>query len=103
LSRPSSAGDPALAWFGHAALAVVRHPSLWGVGVRQLLVLAPAGWWRRRPFLPLPDRDYLRFRLETAYGGTGFDHEPEPDDLLTYLRWCKDTAPIWRRSEPGHN
>ena len=41
------------------------------------------------PFLPLPDRDYLRFRMETAYGGAG-DQQPKPADLLTYLRWCRD-------------
>ena len=26
------------------------------------------GWWRRFPFLPLPARDYLRWRMHTAYG-----------------------------------
>ena len=33
--------------------------------------LARPGWWRRPPFLPLPAPDYLRFRMETAYGGAG--------------------------------
>ena len=28
----------------------------------------PPGWWRRAPFTPRPDRAYLRFRTETAYG-----------------------------------
>lgn len=73
-----------------AALAIVlRHPPLWWVGARQARRLAPRGWWRRPPFLPLPDPDYLRFRLETAYGGAG-DQRPEPADLVTYLRWCQD-------------
>ena len=71
-----------------AAAAVARHPSLWPTAVRQALVLAAPGWWRRRPFLPLPSPDYLRFRLQTAYGGDG-DRAPEPDDLVTYLRWCR--------------
>ncbi|MGQ0433428.1 MAG: hypothetical protein ACT452_13580 [Microthrixaceae bacterium] len=72
------------------ALAIVlRHPSLWWVGLRQVRRLAPKGWWRRPPFLPLPDAAYLRFRLETAYGGAG-DQLPEPADLTTYLRWCRD-------------
>lgn len=52
-------------------------------------MLAPPGWWRRPPFLPLPAPDYLRFRMETAYGGAG-DQEPDPGDLVTYLRWCRD-------------
>ena len=24
-------------------------------------------WWAQSPFLPLPDRDYLRWRMYTAY------------------------------------
>ena len=69
-------------WWARAAWAVLRHPALWGVAVAQALRLAPAGWWRRPPFLPLPDPAYLRFRLETQYGS---DHEPEPQDVVTYL------------------
>jgi hypothetical protein len=55
--------------------------------VRQAVVLAPRGWWRRRPFLPLPDRDYLRFRMVTAYGDP--ERAPEPQDVVTYLEWCR--------------
>jgi hypothetical protein len=73
-------------WWGRAAVAVLRRPSLWGVAIVQALRLAPAGWWRRKPFLPVPDPSYLRFRLETQYGS---DHEPEPDDVVTYLHWCR--------------
>jgi hypothetical protein len=87
--RPSGAPPVPAAWARHAALAVGRHPSLWATALRQVVVLAAPGWWRRRPFLPLPDADYLRFRLETAYGGAG-DREPGPADLVTYLRWCRD-------------
>jgi hypothetical protein len=75
-------------WFGRALLAVAAHPSLWVTGARQALVLARPGWWRRSPFLPLPAPDYLRFRLETAYGGQG-DRPIEPADLVAYLRWCR--------------
>ncbi|MBN2622748.1 MAG: hypothetical protein JXA83_05240 [Acidimicrobiales bacterium] len=75
-------------WARGAAVVVARHPTLWLTGLRQVLVLAAPGWWRRRPFLPLPAPGYLRFRLQTAYGGAG-DHAPEPDDLVTYLRWCR--------------
>ena len=73
-------------WWGRAALALLRHPSLWGVAVVQVLRLAPSGWWRRPPFLPVPDASYLRFRLETQYGD---DHEPEPEDVVAYLHWCR--------------
>src|SRR3546814_12234003 len=71
-----------------AALVVARHPSLLATGIRQVRVLAGPGWWRRPPCRPLPAPDYLRFRLETAYGGAG-DVAPRPADLVTYLRWCR--------------
>ncbi|MDQ6697620.1 MAG: hypothetical protein M3Z46_09220 [Actinomycetota bacterium] len=69
---------------------MARHPSLWATAAGQVLRLATPGWWRRRPFLPLPDPAYLAFRLETAYGD---DRRPDPADVVTYLRWCHD----WRR------
>lgn len=80
-----STGSPA--WLGRAGVAIARHPLLWPTALRQALVLAPAGWWRRAPHLPLPDAAYLRFRMVTQYGDP--DHEPEPEDLLTYLHWCR--------------
>lgn len=75
-------------WAVAAVGAVARHPSLWPTAARQALVLAAPGWWRRRPFLPLPTPEYMRFRLQTAYGGDG-DRAPEPSDLVTYLHWCR--------------
>jgi len=81
-------------WRGwvRAAAALLGHPRLWPVAVVQAGRLARPGWWRRPPFLPLPDRGYLRFRMVTAYGGDG-RRAPEPDDLLAYLRWCRS----WNR------
>jgi len=73
--------------WGATARAVVRRPDLWGVGLRQVRVLAPPGWWRRAPHLPVPAPDYLRFRLVTQYGDAA--HEPDPADVVTYLAWCK--------------
>jgi hypothetical protein len=70
-----------------SAAAVAGEPALWPTAVRQLARLAVHGWWRRPPFLPLPDRDYLAFRLQTMYGDTAAG--PEADDLLTWLRWCR--------------
>ena len=83
-------GAPAIGgrWAVAAARAVARHPSLWPTAVRQALVLAAPGWWRHRPSLPLPAPDYLRFRLQTAYGGAG-DRAPDPADVVTYLHWCR--------------
>ena len=72
--------------------AVVVRPPLWPTAVRQAVLLAPPGWWRRSPFLPLPHREYLAFRLETMYGGAA--PHPEPGDVVDYLRWCRS----YRRS-----
>lgn len=71
-----------------ALVAVLPHPALWATAARQARALAPSRWWRRPPFLPVPTRDYLRFRMETAYGGAG-DQPLVPQDLVTYLRWCR--------------
>ena len=70
-----------------AAVAVALRPRLWPVAVRQLLLLAPRGWWRRPPFLPRPDPDYLAFRLQTMYGDPA--HVPTAADVVGYLRWCR--------------
>ena len=43
-------------------------------------------WWRRPPFLPLPARDYLRWRLYTAYGDAHI--VPPAEDLIRYARWA---------------
>lgn len=67
-----------------AGLAL-RHPGL------LLPLLAAAwrfrarGWYRRRPFLPLPPPEYVAWRLHTAYGRE--DAVPPAADLERYLRW----------------
>jgi hypothetical protein len=81
-------------------VAVAGEPELWPTAVRQLWRLAPTGWWRRPPFLPVPDRDYLGFRLQTMYGDTTRD--PASTDLLTWLRWCRQFDQLQTgRAEPG--
>lgn len=67
--------------------AVAAHPSLWATAARQWRRTTPRGWWRRRPFLPVPSGEYLRFRLVTQYGS--YDHPVAADDVLNYLAWCK--------------
>jgi hypothetical protein len=74
--------------FGPVVAVVVVRPRLWPVAVATLLRLARPGWWRRWPLLPLPDVDYWRFRMVTAYGGTG-DALPVPLDVVAYLDWCR--------------
>jgi hypothetical protein len=87
MARPSRAVP--LRAFVPGALRVVVAPSLWGVALRQLVATSPPGWWRRAPFTPRPDRAYMRFRAETAYGPGA---RPGSDDLAAYLRWCRDAG-----------
>lgn len=76
-----------------AARVVLVRPGLWTVAVRQWFVLARSGWWRRPPFLPVPDPAYLRFRLQTMYGGDPAAGATaaafSADDLVAYLQWCR--------------
>lgn len=43
-------------------------------------------WHARPPFLPLPARDYLRWRMYTAYGDP--DAVPPVADVIRYARWA---------------
>ncbi len=73
-----------------------RRPDLWATAVRAGLSMAPTGWWHRPPFLPLPDRRWLRFRLETAYGGDGRFGPDSPFDVEDLITWLE-----WRKAWPG--
>jgi alpha-beta hydrolase superfamily lysophospholipase len=79
---------------GRAAAAVVVRPGLWATAVVQVFRLAPGGWWRRWPPVPVPDPEYLRFRLQTQYGDPSRD--PEPADLVAYLEWCRGYGKVAR-------
>lgn len=47
------------------------------------------GWLRQAPFLPLPDRRYLRWRMLTAYGDP--DAVPPMEDVIGFARWRRQT------------
>ena len=81
-------------WVRRAAVAVVVRPRLWRTALRQLLGLARPGWWHRWPPFPSPDAAYLSFRLVTQYGAA--DHAPEPDDVVSYLEWCREARDFLR-------
>jgi hypothetical protein len=75
-------------WWAAIGRVAVR-PALWPTALRTGVRAARPGWWHRPPFLPVPDRAYVAFRLETQYGTDG---APEPRDLVTYLEWCRTEA-----------
>ncbi len=45
-------------------------------------------WYRLPPFLPLPPREYVRWRMFTAYG----DEEAVPPvaDVIRFARWRRE-------------
>ena len=65
--------------------AIIRRPTLWPEALRALVAFTPSGWWRKPPFLPVPRRAYVRWRLQTAYGSS--DARPSPIDLVHFLQW----------------
>ena len=70
-------------------IAVLCRPSLWITALIQVFRLTPRRWWARAPFLPVPTREYIRFRVLTQYGERG--HTLEVADVLSYLRWLKES------------
>ena len=68
------------------ALRSVMHPTLALDLVRVAWRFRAREWYRRPPFLPLPDATYLKWRMYTAYGD--FDAVPSPDEVERYVRWA---------------
>lgn len=42
-------------------------------------------WFRRPPFLPVPPREYVRWRMYTAYGRE--DAVPPLEDVVRFAAW----------------
>lgn len=76
------------------------RPSLWITALVEAKRFVPDDWLRRKPYLPIPDPDMIRFRVSTQYG----DSESPlvvglvVGDVLTWLRWCKSENRNRRRS-----
>jgi hypothetical protein len=57
--------------------------------LRTAWVFRRRNWWRQVPFLPVPDRDYLGWRMYTAYGDE--TAVPPADDVISFARWRRET------------
>lgn len=66
-------------------LAALRRPWIVPAMISAAWAFRARGWHRRPPFLPLPSKDYMRWRMETAYGDPGA--KPSVDDVADFLRW----------------
>jgi hypothetical protein len=47
--------------------------------------LRPHRWWTQLPFLPLPEPEYVRWRLYTAYGNRR--QRPTLSDIASFAVW----------------
>ena len=72
---------------------LLMRPRLWPTALRVLASHSRQGWWHQRPFLPIPSRAYIGFRLETQYGRSDGFAVAEPSDVVEYLEWVRD----WNR------
>ncbi len=65
--------------------ASLRRPALAVDLIRVAWRFRAGGWYARFPFLPLPSRPYMRWRMHTAYGDP--DRVPPAEDIIRYARW----------------
>lgn len=66
---------------GHPRLALDLLRTAWAFRRRR--------WWAAAPYLPLPDRTYLRWRMYTAYADEAA--VPPADDVVRFARWRRET------------
>ena len=52
-------------------------------------------WYARAPFLPLPPRSYVDWRMETAYGDANAN--PPANETERYLAWSARMRRLMRR------
>ena len=72
------------------AALLLRHPLLLGPLLHAAWRFRARSWWRRPPFLPLPPRRYLEWRLATAVGTS--EAIPTAAQLARDLRWTRQAA-----------
>ncbi|MGH7670109.1 MAG: hypothetical protein ACRENQ_11515 [Gemmatimonadaceae bacterium] len=68
------------------ALRSVANPATGVALLRVAWRFRERGWNRHFPFLPLPAREYVQWRMHTAYGS--YDFVPPADDVVRYARWA---------------
>lgn len=52
-------------------------------------------WYRRAPFIPFPPEEYMRWRMDTAYGNP--DAVPPPEEFERFVVWAARMRRIARR------
>lgn len=64
----------------------IRNPAIGVALFRVAWRFRQRGWHTRFPFLPLPAKPYVRWRMHTAYGHD--DVVPPADEVVRYARWA---------------
>ena len=79
-------------WMSLTARLILRgalNPRLGVDLLRTAWAFRRRNWWSQAPFLPLPDRTYLRWRMYTAYADE--NAVPPADDVVRFARWRRET------------
>ena len=71
------------------ALRALLRPQLAIDLVRLAWSFRAREWWRRPPFLPIPPREYMQWRMFTAYGDP--NAVPPVNDVVSFARWRRET------------
>lgn len=56
--------------------------------IRMVWAFRAQHWYRKPPFLPLPPREYVRWRMYTAYGDE--NAVPPLADVVRFARWRRE-------------
>jgi hypothetical protein len=71
------------------ALRGLLNPRLGWDLLRTLWAFRRRRWWASAPYLPTPDRAYLRWRMYTAYADE--NAVPPLEDVVRFARWRRET------------
>jgi hypothetical protein len=77
------------ALYARLALRALVNPRLAVDLVRLTWSFRARDWFHRPPFLPLPPREYMRWRMFTAYGDEAA--VPPVEDVVRFARWRRET------------
>jgi len=75
--------------YARLALRAAINPRLAVDLLRLMWSFRARDWYRRPPFLPLPPRVYMRWRMYTAYGDEAA--VPPVEDVVNFARWRRET------------
>lgn len=78
-------------WLGLAGMLAARaaiNPRLAVDLARAVWAFRANDWHRTAPFLPLPPKEYLRWRMLTAYGDE--NAVPSVEDVVRFVRWRRE-------------